>query len=187
MLASLCAALAVLASGTASAFASSATYLHSFGPFERPTGLAVEESTGNVLVPESGEDFDVVNVFGERGGPAAGGAPATFSGEHTPAGSFAFDKDWVGIAVDNSTSPAAGSIYVVDRGHAVVDRFKLSAGAYKYESQLTGFTEPEGVATDADGDVYVSDPGAKILRAPNKKRFWDAVVVDGVYGETSGQ
>ena len=26
-----------------------------------------------------------------------------------------------------------------------------------------------------------------ILRAPNKKRFWDAAVVDGVHGETSGQ
>jgi hypothetical protein len=25
------------------------------------------------------------------------------------------------------------------------------------------------------------------LRAPNKKRVWDAVVVDGVYGETTGQ
>jgi hypothetical protein len=25
------------------------------------------------------------------------------------------------------------------------------------------------------------------LRVPNKKRFWDAVVVDGVYGETFGQ
>jgi RHS repeat-associated protein len=32
------------------------------------------------------------------------------------------------------------------------------------------------------------DPAtAQFLRAPNKKRFWDAVVVDGVYGETSGQ
>jgi hypothetical protein len=26
-----------------------------------------------------------------------------------------------------------------------------------------------------------------LLRAPNEKRFWDAVVVDGVYGETSCQ
>jgi hypothetical protein len=25
------------------------------------------------------------------------------------------------------------------------------------------------------------------LRGPNRKRFWDAVVVDGVYGETFGQ
>ncbi len=166
--ASLCAALAVLVWGTPSAFASPATYLHSFGPFERPTGIAVEESTGNVLVPESGEDFDAVSVFGERGGSPAGGAPAAFSGEHTPAESFEFNKEWVGIAVDNSTSPAAGSIYVVDRGHAVVDRFKLSVGAFKYESQVgesaTPFMEPEGVATDANGDVYVSDPGAKMVR-----------------------
>jgi DNA-binding beta-propeller fold protein YncE len=164
MLASVCAALAVLALGSAGAFASPATYLRGFGPFERPTGIAVEESTGNVFVPESGEDFNVVNVFGERGGPAAGGAPAGFSGEHTPAGSFEFDREWVGVAVDNSTSSAAGSIYVVDRGHGVVDRFKLSGGVYRYESQLTGFTDPEGVATDADGDVYVSDPGAELLR-----------------------
>jgi hypothetical protein len=126
--------------------------------------MAVEESTGNVLVPESGEDFDVVDVFGERGGTPAGGAPVAFSGQHTPDGSFAFDFEWVGVAVDNSAGSAGGSIYVVDRGHAVVDRFKLSGGEFKYESQLTGepthFVEPEGVAIDGDGDVYVSDRGA---------------------------
>jgi DNA-binding beta-propeller fold protein YncE len=144
--------------------ASPATYLHSLGPFARPTGIAVEESSGNVFVPESGEDFDAVNVFGERGGSPAGGAPAGLSGQHTSAGSFEFDREWVGVAVDNSTSAVAGSIYVVDRGHAVVDRFKLSEGAFKYESQLTGFVEPEGVATDANGDVYVSDPAGKMVR-----------------------
>ncbi|MGA2165180.1 MAG: hypothetical protein ABSH36_12015 [Solirubrobacteraceae bacterium] len=167
-LVSVCAALAVLALTSASALASPATYLHSFGLFERPTGLAVEESTGNVFVPESGEDFDAVHVFGERGRAPAGGVPTAFSGEHTPAKSFDFKKEWVGIAVDNSTSPAAGSIYVVDRGHEVVDRFKLNGDEFKYESQVgesaTPFTEPEGVATDANGDVYVSDPGAKMVR-----------------------
>ena len=163
-LASLCATLAALASGSASASASPATYLHSFGPFERPTGIAVEESSGNVFVPESGEDFDAVKVFGERGGSPAGGTSMGFSGEETPAKSFAFDREWVGVAVDNSTSAAAGSIYVVDRGHKVVDRFKLNGVEFKYESQLTGFTQPEGVATDANGDVYVSDPGANMVR-----------------------
>ncbi|HEY5285915.1 MAG TPA: hypothetical protein VIJ50_02285 [Solirubrobacteraceae bacterium] len=153
-----------MASGSVSAFAAPATYLHSFGHFERPTGLAVEESTGNVFVPESGEDLDLVSVFGERGGSPAGGASPGFSGEETPAKSFAFDKEWVGVAVDNSTGAAAGSIYVVDRGHKVVDRFKLSGNEFKYESQLTGFAEPEGVATDANGDVYVSDRGANMLR-----------------------
>ncbi len=82
------------------------------------------------------------------------------SGIDTPAKSFAFNRQWVGIAVDNSIGAGAGSVYVVDRSHKVVDRFKLSGGEYKYESQLTGFAEPEGVATDADGDVYVSDRGS---------------------------
>jgi hypothetical protein len=31
------------------------------------------------------------------------------------------------------------------------------------------------------------DKPAKPLRAPNKKRVWDAVAVDGGYGETFGQ
>jgi len=154
----------------ASAFASPPTFVGSFSFLARPTGMAVEEATGNLLVPESGEDLDVVEVFGAKGGSPAGGAPAAFSGIDTPAGSFAFNFQWVGVAVDNSTSSAAGSIYVVDRGHAVVDRFKLSGGEYKYESQLTGepthFVEPAGVATDGDGDVYVSDPGtgAEVVR-----------------------
>ncbi len=161
VLVSLCAAAAVLALAGANAALASPTFLGSFNPFERPTGMAVEESTGNVFVPVSGEDFDEVRVFGKNGGAPAGGAPAAFSDDGA---SFAFEGEWVGIAVDNSTSSVTGSVYVVDRGHAVVDRFKLSGGEYKYESQLTGaphdFVEPEGVATDGDGDVYVSDRGS---------------------------
>lgn len=166
-LALLCAALVVLALTSASALASPATYLGNFGPFARPTGVAVEESTGNVFVA-SGDGSEAIDVRGEREHMPAGGAPATLTGEETPAKSFAFEGDWVGLAIDNSTGPAAGSIYVVDRGHAVVDRFKLSGGAFKYESQVgesgTPFVRPEGVATDANGDVYVSDPGAKMVR-----------------------
>ena len=33
----------------------------------------------------------------------------------------------------------------------------------------------------------VSVPDGPLLGAPNGKRFWDAVVVDGVHGETFGQ
>jgi hypothetical protein len=90
------------------------------------------------------------------------------TGANTPAKSFDFNERWSGVAVENSSSSAAGSIYVADQGHGVVDRFKLVGGSFKYESQLTGgstpFVRPEGVATDALGDLYVSDPGAEVVR-----------------------
>jgi DNA-binding beta-propeller fold protein YncE len=166
------AALTTLALVSPNALASTTTYVGSFGPLELPTGMAVEESTGNVLVAESKES-EVVDVFGADGGAPSGDAPTMLTGEQTPVGSFLFDSLWVGLAVDNSTSTLAGSVYVVDPGggtpgHAVVDRFKLSGNEFKYDGQLTGeptpFAEPKGVATDADGDVYVSDDSAQRLR-----------------------
>jgi hypothetical protein len=178
VLASLCAVPTVPALGSASAFASPPTYLGNFGSFRYSTGLAVEESTGNVLVTESGAS-EVVDVFGERGGLPVGwpwSFPSTLTGEQTPAKAFAFNGSWSGVAVDNSKSAAVGAIYVADSNtgkfagekHEVVDRFKLVRGEFEYESQLTGepthFVEPDGVATDADGDVYVSDTGNKTVR-----------------------
>ena len=177
VLGSLCATLAVLAVASASAFAAPPTYLGSLGSFGYATGVAVEESTGNVLVTESAGP-EVVDVFGERGGQPVGwpwSTPAKLTGENTPAKSFGFNGGWSGVAVDNSTGPAANAMYVADRqdavvgeGHEVVDRFKLVRGEFEYESQLTGepthFAGPDGVATDADGDVYVSDTGNKMVR-----------------------
>ena len=51
MLASGAAVLAVLTSGAFTALASPATFLTDFGSFERPTGVAVEESTGERVDP----------------------------------------------------------------------------------------------------------------------------------------
>jgi hypothetical protein len=168
----LCAALVLLALTSASALASPPAYLGSFGSFNYPTGIAVEEARGNVLVVESGGP-EVVDVFGEHGAPA-GGSPLT--GVGTPATSFAFNGGWAGVAVDNSKSAAANAVYVADphnakagEEHEVVDRFFNRAG-YEYEPpQLTGapgthFANPNGVATDADGDVYVSDKGNEMVR-----------------------
>jgi hypothetical protein len=45
----------------------------------------------------------------------------------------------------------------------------------------------QAVAAAVDYVLEGIERRAESLRAPNKKRFWDAVVVDGVYGETSGQ
>jgi hypothetical protein len=168
----LCAVLSVLALMAASASAAP-TLLSWFRSAAPPTGMAVEESTGNVFVAES-EELNAVDVSGAGGGLPAGGSPRMLTGAETPAESFSFkgstayNGEWVGVAVDNSTSTAAGSIYVVDPGHKVVDRFKLIGGEFKYESQVdepgADFMRPEGVATDANGDVYVSDPGANMVR-----------------------
>jgi hypothetical protein len=178
VLALLCAALGSLALGSTSAVASPPTLLGTVGTSEQPTGVAVEEATGNVFVVDGGEP-GVVDVFGEGGGSPAEGAPSVLTGEQTPLGSFDFGPNlWVGVAVDNSGSVAAGSIYVVDPErlysspkHAVVDRFKLSGTEFKYESQLTGeptqFVEPKGVSIDADGDVYVTERGREMIREYN--------------------
>ena len=159
---SMCIALLASALAGASALASP-TFLGSFNPVERPTGMAVEEATGNVFVPVSGEDFDEVRVFGKNGGAPAGGAPTAFSPE---GGSFSSEPIWSGWGSPWTTRPssAAGTIYVIDRGHQMVNRFRLVAGEFQSGIPLTGapdgFAEPEGVATDADGDVYVSDRGS---------------------------
>jgi uncharacterized protein YjeT (DUF2065 family) len=52
--------------------------------------------------------------------------------------------------------------------------------------------ELEGTKGPSSGDTTLREVGALlvvtgVLRAPNKKRFWDAVAVDGGYGKTFGQ
>jgi hypothetical protein len=97
-----------------------------------------------------------------------------------------------GIAVDNTcslpgkaseeackTDPSAGDVYVIDAGHAVIDKFKPIPGALEYVGQLTGtcegenesppcpgshvvpFKEIDGVAVDSSGTLWVSESAAE--------------------------
>jgi hypothetical protein len=67
-----------------------------------------------------------------------------------------------GVAVDNSTGASAGDVYVSDFENGAVDKFGPLG---EYVSQLTGFTNPWGVAVDnsaspsAEGGVYIADYG----------------------------
>ncbi len=104
------------------------------------------------------------------------------------------------VAVDPS-----GNIWVAEGGR---DRLLEFNSERKYVRQLgtegsgpSQFKGIGGIAVASEGpdkgDIYVVDsgndrvkefgPSGEHLRAPNKKRVWDAVVVDGVYGETFGQ
>jgi hypothetical protein len=108
----------------------------------RACSVAVDDSTGDVYVADS--NAGAVYVF-----DPSGKWLATMTGKGTPAESFAF---FVHVAVDNSSGPNKGDVYVADLNHQVVDRFN---SANEYQSQLTGL-EPWELATDGSGDVYVS-------------------------------
>jgi hypothetical protein len=129
------------------------------GQFVEPAGVAVNDSSGDVYVYDSGnlrvERFSASGSFEAQfngGGPTGTfTAPARVS-EDAGHGSL-FD-----LAIDNDpSSPSVGDVYVVDPGHNVIDKFSAS-GAYL--SQLTGFKAPVfGVAVDTTGDVWVAEEG----------------------------
>jgi hypothetical protein len=153
------------------------------GSFVKATGIAVDQSSGNIFVADTGSDK--VLVFSANGGSPAGGIPAVLSGERTPAGSFSFGigNKWTGIAVDNScfqhkiSGGACSSfdasdqdIYVTDLENHVVDKFRVNgSNEYEYVSQLTGFGLPDGVTIDREGDVYVSDYASGTIDEFNSK------------------
>jgi hypothetical protein len=119
------------------------------GQLSGPVGVAVDESSGDVYVADAGNNR--VEEFG-----AEGKYVATITGAETPAGSF---SDSSGVAVDNSSSPAKGDLYVMDVGHHVIDVFNSSG---TYLSQIKGAPssfagELIAVAVDASGDLWVYD------------------------------
>ncbi len=121
------------------------------GQFSGPSGVAVNEETGDVYVVDKGNNR--VQEFNATGSAVLG----EFNGAASPTGAFSGPE---GVAVDNSANPldpSKGDVYVVDAGHEVVDKFS-AAGVY--EGQLKGaegaaFLELEGVGVDPAGVVWV--------------------------------
>jgi hypothetical protein len=128
--------------------------------FRFPTGIAVDETTGNIFVNDVTSEGNVTDVFGAEGGlPLGVASPYQITG-------FTFTFERSSVAVDNSaTSPSKGTLYVVDvRGNAV-KKYTLSPITETYEAagELTAspaFFEPLGDAVDAHGDVFVADYGS---------------------------
>ena len=146
--------------------------------FAQPTGVAVEEATGDVYVLDAGKGrVEWFNATGTR-------LEGSFNGSATPAHSFASPE---ALAIDNTCrareqrtgaalsaaecralDPSNGDIYVVDTGHEVLDKFTAEG---EYIGQITGtcpspgrcgasetipFGEIDGVALDASGNVWVA-------------------------------
>lgn len=153
------------------------------GQFNKPTAVAVNDTSGDVYVVDSGDNR--VEWFNATGTQFEGQFDG--SGEYeikakketgTPAPTGKFSRP-EGIAVNNDPSSATyGDIYVADAGHGVVDEFSATG---EYKGQLTGgecenegetppcagspskepikFSGELNVATDPAGDLWVYEAG----------------------------
>jgi DNA-binding beta-propeller fold protein YncE len=112
------------------------------GQLSRPTGIAVNETTGDVYVADRDnhriEQFDssgsFVRMWGKEVNLSTSGDicplnPGDVCQAGTPGDAAGQFKDPQGIGVDNSNGPAAGSVYVQDAGNIRIQRF-TAAGQF---------------------------------------------------------
>ncbi len=133
------------------------------GQLNGPTGIAVNDTTHEVYVVDSANNR--VEDFAPNATTKVYEYAGEFNGFAAPTGAF---SDPTEIAVDNSSSatdPSKGDVYVVDRGHNIVDKFSASG---TYEAQLTGTPsyafehetiikeEIKSVAVDPSGKVWLT-------------------------------
>jgi hypothetical protein len=133
--------------------------------FGSPRGIAVDQSTGDVLVMDA-EGTPSIKRYNPDGTAADFSALGTNvidgqgTGDETPQNGLAFASAFESqIAVDNSGTATDGNIYVTQSSPKAINIF---AGTGAYLGQLTEssggpFSEACGVAVDPAGAVYVGD------------------------------
>ena len=149
-------------------------FLGSLGEANEPTfteaqGLAVDQSTGDLLVIDAGHrepGEGTINRFKPNGEPDPFSALATNvidgagGADKTPQEGLQFKfPESVQVAVDNSGTATDGDIYVTQIGAGVVDIFARD-GSFLGQITASGegpLSSPGGVAVDPAGNVYVSD------------------------------
>jgi SMP-30/Gluconolactonase/LRE-like region/NHL repeat len=147
--------------------------------FQEPSGVAVDQETGNVYVTDS--TGKAIDVFGAEGGTPAGGIPSQI-----PNVEF-FAEEPQELAVDNSCfqhqpmlteattptckqfDPSYGDIYAAETNPRVIAKYKLNILTDEYELAQTLQTpgEPNGVAVDTEGNVYAAAYQSKALTVFN--------------------
>jgi hypothetical protein len=127
-------------------------------PLQAPTSLAVDQSTGDLLVVDN--ELGTISRFRPDGTPAPFSALGTnvISEAGGPRLSFGGAGE-TQIAVDESGTQTDGDIYVTQSSEKVVDIF-ASTGTYLGQLTASGaesFGEPCGVAVNKSSDIYIGD------------------------------
>ncbi len=166
------------------------------GQLEDPAGVAVNDATtgpnaGDVYVVDKGNDR--VEVFSSAGVYLfefdGSGSNPIVEGSGSPLGVYPGKFiEPEGIAVDNSTEgsdPSKGDVYVIDKGHDVIDKFSgpaatsvRSRGRVKswrspavLESvKFTAFVGLPGVAVDSKGTLWVENGLVFFFGGPERPR-----------------
>jgi hypothetical protein len=126
---------------------------------KEPTGVAVNETSGDVYVVDKGNNR--VEYFS-----SAGAYLGQFNGSEAPTGAFSAPE---AIAVDNScvggalecADPSVLDVYVVDTGHHVIDKFSPTG---TYIGQITeaasaSFGSLGSAVVDGSGRLWLCEAG----------------------------
>lgn len=160
-------------------------FVTSFGSFSNVQGVAIDQSTGDVYVLDTGAGGGSLLKFDASGNPAKftalPGEPTAITG----LGGAGADENQ--LAVDNSNGPAKGDIYaaVGSSNGDKVDVFASDGEALGTLSEASApWGETCGVATDPSGAVYVGVFGKVDKFVPSANPVTNADYVATIGGAT---
>jgi serine/threonine protein kinase, bacterial len=156
--------------------------------FDLPMDVAIDKY-GNVFVADQGNNIiRMITPSGMVSSFAGSGAPGLVDGDDTTA-EFLSPQ---GVAVDTS-----GNIYVADAGNNCIRKITpagitstlagaLTHGFTNGTGGVAQFSKPEGVAVDANGNIYIADAGNNVIRKITPTGEVSTFAGSGAFGYADG-
>ncbi len=183
----------ILPDGTVTTFAGNASQGHTDGvgtaaTFNAPIGVAVD-GAGNVYIADEGNNM-IRKI-------TPGGVVTTLAGSGTAgsgngAGSAATFNRPYGVAAD-----AVGNVYVADEGNNVIRKITPdgivttfagsgASGSADGAGTAASFFDPEGIAIDAAGNLYIGDVARHKIRKITPAGLVSTIAGTGLGGTADG-